>query len=50
MKERLRLTNYHLVTAGLVIIIAAFFADAVLLRSALSASGSSKNLCLSQVF
>jgi hypothetical protein len=26
------------------------FAGAVLLRSALSASGSSKNLCLSQVF
>ena len=77
VKERLRLTNYHLVTAGLVIIIAAFFAGAVLLRSALSlvlwvvplglaggavetfssiqisalsAPGSSKNLCLSQVF
>ncbi len=77
VKERLRLTNWHLVTAGLIIIVAAFFAGTVLLRSALSlvlwivplglaggavetfssiqisalsASGSSKNLCLSQAF
>jgi fucose permease len=77
VKERLRLSNYHLVTAGLIVIIAAFFAGTVLLRSAwslvlwiiplglaggavetfssiqisaLSDQGSSKNLCLSQVF
>jgi fucose permease len=77
VKQRLRLSNHHLVTAGLVIITAAFFAGTVLLRSAwslvlwvvplglaggavetfssiqisaLSDPGSSKNLCLSQVF
>jgi len=77
VKQRLRLTNWHLVTAGLIIIAAAFFAGTVLLRSvwslvlwvvplglaggavetfssiaisALSDPGSSKNLCLSQVF
>ena len=36
VKERLRLSNFHVVTAGLIIIVAAFFAGAVLLRSALS--------------
>ena len=36
VKERLRLTNWHLVTAGLILIVAAFFAGTVLLRSALS--------------
>jgi fucose permease len=77
IKEKLRLTNWHLVTAGLILIVAAFFAGTVLLRSALSlvlwvvplglaggavetfssieisarsGEGSSKNLCLSQVF
>jgi fucose permease len=76
LKEKLRLTNWHLVTAGLILIVAAFFAGTVLLRSALSlvlwvvplglaggavetfssieisarSHGSSKNLCLSQVF
>jgi fucose permease len=77
VKERLRLGNHHIVTAGLIIIIAAFFAGTVLLRSALSlvlwiiplglaggsvetfssieisalsAPGSSKNMCLSQAF
>lgn len=77
VKERLRLTNYHLVASGLVIIAAAFFLGTVGLRSAaalvvwviplglaggavetfssiqistLSRPGSSKNLCLSQVF
>jgi MFS family permease len=77
LKERLRLSNYHMVTAGLLIISAAFFVGAVGLRSmaaliawviplglaggavetfssiqisALSRAGSSKNLCLSQVF
>ena len=77
VKERLRLSNFHVVTAGLIIIVAAFFAGAVLLRSALSlvlwvvplglaggsvetfssieisalsAPGSSKNMCLSQAF
>ncbi|MBE3065526.1 MAG: hypothetical protein IMZ69_10985 [Spirochaetes bacterium] len=76
-KERLRLSNYHLVSAGLLIISAAFFVGAVGLRSTaaliawviplglaggavetfstiqlsnLSRAGSSKNLCLSQVF
>lgn len=33
IKERLRLSNYHLVSAGLVIISAAFFVGAVTLRS-----------------
>ena len=77
IKERLRLSNYHLVSAGLLIISAAFFVGAVGLRSTaalvvwviplglaggsvetfssiqisrLSRAGSSKNLCLSQVF
>jgi fucose permease len=76
LKEKLRLTNWHLATAGLILIVAAFFAGTVLLRSALSlvlwvvplglaggavetfssieisarSQGSSKNLCLSQVF
>jgi fucose permease len=77
VKERLKLTNWHLVSAGLIVIVAAFFAGAVLLRSAWSLvlwivplglaggavetfssieisarsdPGSSKNLCLSQVF
>jgi fucose permease len=77
IKERLRLSNYHVVTAGLIMIIAAFFTGTVILRSALSLvlwivplglaggavetfssiqisllsdPGSSKNLCLSQVF
>jgi fucose permease len=77
VKERLRLSNWQLVSAGLVLIVAAFFAGTVLLRSALSLvlwvlplglaggavetfssieisaasdPGSSKNLCLSQVF
>ena len=36
IKERLRLTNWHLVTAGLILVVAAFFAGAVLLRSVLS--------------
>jgi fucose permease len=77
IKERLRLSNYHLVSAGLLIISAAFFVGAVSLHStgalilwviplglaggavetfssiqisSLSRAGSSKNLCLSQVF
>jgi fucose permease len=77
VKQRLRLTNWHLATVGLIVIAAAFFAGTVLLRSALSLvlwvvplglaggavetfssieisalsdPGSSKNLCLSQVF
>ncbi len=36
VKERLRLTNWHLVSSGLILLVAAFFAGAVLLRSALS--------------
>ncbi len=77
VKQRLRLTNWHLVASGLVLLVCAFFAGTVLLRSALSlvlwvaplglaggavetfssieisarsSEGSSKNLCLSQVF
>ena len=77
LKERLRLSNYHAVSAGLVILSALFFVGAAALRSALalvlwviplgiagssvetfasieisrlSDPGSSKNLCLSQVF
>jgi fucose permease len=77
IKERLRLSNFHLVSAGLLIISVSFFLGALVLRSAaalilwvaplglaggfvetfssvqisrLSRAGSSKNLCLSQVF
>jgi fucose permease len=77
VKERLRLSNSHLVSVGLLIISVAFFLGAFVLRSAvalilwviplglaggfvetfssvqisrLSRAGSSKNLCLSQVF
>ena len=77
VKEKLRLTNNHLVAAGLVIITACFLLAPALLRSAvaiaawiiplglaggavetfssieisaLSTSGSSKNLCVSQGF
>jgi fucose permease len=77
IKERLRLSNYHLVSAGLAIIAAAFFVAAAVLHSlaalviwvvplgiagsavetfssiqisSLSRPGSSRNLCLSQVF
>jgi fucose permease len=77
IKERLRLSNYHLVSAGLAIIAAAFFVAAAALHSlaalviwvvplgiagsavetfssieisTLSRPGSSRNLCLSQVF
>ncbi len=77
IKEKLRLTNTHLVSAGLLIISAVLLLGAVVLRSTpalvlwviplglaggfvetfssveisrLSKAGSSKNLCLSQVF
>jgi MFS family permease len=77
IKERLRLSNLHLVSAGLLLVSAVFLVGAVALRStaalilwviplgiaggavetfssvqiaSLSGSGSSKNLCLSQVF
>jgi MFS family permease len=77
IKERLHLSNLHLVSAGLLLISAVFFVGPVALRStaalvlwviplgiaggavetfssvqiaSLGGSGSSKNLCLSQVF
>jgi fucose permease len=77
VKERLRLSNFHLVSAGLLVISAVLFLGAFVLRSTaalvlwviplglaggfvepfssieisrLSKAGSSKNLCLSQVF
>ena len=77
IKERLRLSNSHLISAGLLLISIAFFVGALVLRSAialvlwviplglaggfvetfssiqisrLGKAGSSKNLCMSQVF